>query len=657
MWKQLALTLLWWNVSFSSGEWWHSMESGSASHEQTDHWDHRDNRGPFEVYLKLRNEPEVARRKVKPRGPLFTTAKPDGSEVEARNRCVLHLICEDPDCGELCELCGSSSNEQHESDYSSSTSEETTESGKTETHPSKSVKSFKPKETKDKKLDRDKSDEAKPKTVQTNSKPETMSAKHADQSEKSSTEPQKKPVRKQTFRGRERILPKIVNRLKKFKNIPKPTVTRTTAAPDSWEQDSAPGKDASLSDKASPKSTISAKLRNNGKWEVNDGKQQGASHIAVATTTSKSGSKKAEFHDKDSLETLSSEMDKGDHDESFHKWKDNPTSPKPRDSDKNSDKKTKVVNERHSSEVSKSDRHKVIHGSNFEHKSGESIAPKKSPEVPKSSKHSKEHHDNKEQKEGKHTSSKSRESDSKKIKLHNENSAERTHFDKQKKVHDGKSEDSKSDSKKDVQPSDDSLQLHNLSELVKMSHYSDSSSSENMVLLKDGSDPKTWPYVVAKLVQTELETAHMIIKQKPIKSALLNLKDRLKPVFIATSKTLSKIFAMDAGELAKKADGGTTVAPPATTIPVPVAVPNRSVVKTPGDSRKRKRGRQRPRPLPLRRAVKGKLIAMRTQQPAGTGANPAVDLLANGCSCKCPALKSGAKVRHDRVRLAARRGR
>uniref|UniRef100_A0A182J7L9 Uncharacterized protein n=1 Tax=Anopheles atroparvus TaxID=41427 RepID=A0A182J7L9_ANOAO len=315
MWKRLALTLLWWNVCCCADEWTES-DTG-ASPEKPDHWDRR---GPIEVYFKLRDGPEPARRKVKPPGFLFTTVRPAGGAGKARDRCVFQLICEDPGCGELCELCDTSSSESHDSDNNS---------------------------------------------VSGSSRENTI-------------EDTAKPKRRKT----------------------------TTVAP-------------------------------------------------------------------------------GTH----------------------------------------------------------------------------------------------------------------------------------------------------------------SSISESMVQMKDtgpDSDPNTWPYVMAKLVQTEIESAHMIIKQKPLATALLSLKESLKPVLIATSKTLSKIFATDAEELAKKA--AEARATPATTTPVPVTT--QPAVK----ADRRIRGRQRPRPAALRRAIKGKLIASRTQQPAGTE----MEVLVNGCSCKCPALKPDGTGRH-RPRMAARR--
>lgn len=109
----------------------------------------------------------------------------------------------------------------------------------------------------------------------------------------------------------------------------------------------------------------------------------------------------------------------------------------------------------------------------------------------------------------------------------------------------------------------------------------------------------TWPYVIGKLLQTEIESAHYMLTNKPVKKVLKNIKDRFKPIFISVSKALAEVFATDAAQAEKSLQSlpATTVAPPAPTKLTSKAthLSKGAAVKANAD-RRRIRHRQRTRP-------------------------------------------------------------
>uniref|UniRef100_A0A182T3F2 Uncharacterized protein n=1 Tax=Anopheles maculatus TaxID=74869 RepID=A0A182T3F2_9DIPT len=179
---------------------------------------------------------------------------------------------------------------------------------------------------------------------------------------------------------------------------------------------------------------------------------------------------------------------------------------------------------------------------------------------------------------------------------------------------------------------------------------------ENLVQKEKKEEPDSWPQLIGKLIQTEIESVHLMIKHKPLKSALKNLKERFKPIFIATSKALANVFgvhAVDEETIKAKKDkddeqksSGTTLAPrPAITSTVTTTddahLSKPTAVKANKHRRRariysaRRKARQRSgRPLSLRASVKSKLRELESLDKSGSA-----EQSGKGCSCRCTASR------------------
>ncbi|XP_035898909.1 nucleolar protein dao-5-like [Anopheles stephensi] len=186
----------------------------------------------------------------------------------------------------------------------------------------------------------------------------------------------------------------------------------------------------------------------------------------------------------------------------------------------------------------------------------------------------------------------------------------------------------------------------------------DSAMEENFVQSGKKEEPDGWPQLIAKLVQTEIESAHLLIKHKPLKAALKNLKQRFKPIFIAASKALANVFGVQTVEeetiKAKKDKDEKEKSSPATLAPPPTAVTSKpspaddthlskpTAVKMDTHRRRasiysarsrRPKDRRRRRPLSLRASVKNKLRELESADKSGSAGH------GKDCSCKCLASR------------------
>uniref|UniRef100_A0A182Q4X6 Uncharacterized protein n=1 Tax=Anopheles farauti TaxID=69004 RepID=A0A182Q4X6_9DIPT len=174
---------------------------------------------------------------------------------------------------------------------------------------------------------------------------------------------------------------------------------------------------------------------------------------------------------------------------------------------------------------------------------------------------------------------------------------------------------------------------------------------------------------MGKLVQTEIEGAHLVLKHKPLKSAFLNLKEHLKPFFSVANKALAKVFSIktEEVEVAKMKESEPTTqapTPPATKAADKSAEKDGTHLSKPTSAVERRRAfmqskrakKRRPRPLSLRESWKNKLRELESHGEEemlelGNKSDHPEASVVSGCSCKCP---SAQRRRAAHRRLATR---
>uniref|UniRef100_A0A182MNP6 Uncharacterized protein n=1 Tax=Anopheles culicifacies TaxID=139723 RepID=A0A182MNP6_9DIPT len=578
--RWLALSLLLCLAVSCSGDRRHSVKQDGVSREKFNHNDGKE-RNPVEVYLKLSDNPQLFVAK-KGAGFLFTTTRPGSSDRKTCEQCVFRIVCEGPDCAEVCELCGSHASEGSNAKFDSASCSVSRE---------------------EEKPSRTNSLKGEQKTV-------TSSTKSGASNEKELAKSDERfgPVRKWMNARREFRRKQLAERNKQRLEARKSSTSRGRTEMDTAHKITTP----------LPKTS-----------------KHSNEHGAKVTNFDNFMTTKPTFDSKSEESIKPLEHFKGKSEES-HENEVVFSIPK---------KKTTVAHEEH--------------------------------EIPSSKR--------------KNSSNEDDLSDSSKIlklleKIIQQRELENKMKDESKNVqHKTHPEVDRKEVKTKKTSVDGSgshgSTLEHDNEKEKPNHkakHSDEFDEDPMVQSHIGDEQMdSWPHVMGKLLQTEIESAFLLVKQKPLKSALKNLKERCKPIFIAASKALAKVFGVHATDeeqiKAKKEKDAevksspTTLAPPPTTTAIPskhtakdAHLSNGTAAKADAHRRRafiysartRPRHRQR-RSLSLRASVKNKLLELETLDKS-VSAEGEKSQPAKGCSCNCFASRRNGPGRRTNERHLGR---